>query len=349
LFFPLSLPYLAVTGNWELTTKLSTSFYNLAVEYFNQAKYSECKHQLEAAIDLNHKISEYYSLKGKAEYYLGLYHEAYEDFNRCLELNPDNNDIRMRLMQFDKTITLEHLDLSYRPRSAPLEGIGKESVAEIPPRAQTHTHTHARARPAVKKKPGSVSLVPLHLPVPNDDMGYSDLSRIASREQLESPIDVTYCSSLLPIINPHLAVPMLAHTIVKKRQEELRSQTHVRTCMHKGDLWSIAQDAQKNAEEMRQPLKTSQAAKSAQHIAKKKPPVSSIALKRLSEEISRKAMLNPVVGGVVTCKSDPMLLAFERGEVTPGSSSAVRKKRNIALKLPVDNRPLRATIRVMES
>lgn len=87
--------------DWEILTRLSITYYLLATDAFNASDFRTAEVELTKAIEANPKVSEYYALRGKSYFYLSNYHFAFQDFQKTLELNPDNVEIRLRLQQFD--------------------------------------------------------------------------------------------------------------------------------------------------------------------------------------------------------------------------------------------------------
>ena len=64
-------------AEWEIMTRLSLSRYLISVDCFNTGKYHESDAELSKCIQLNPKVSEYYSARGKTRYYLSMFREAY--------------------------------------------------------------------------------------------------------------------------------------------------------------------------------------------------------------------------------------------------------------------------------
>lgn len=274
-------------------TKLSVTYYNLAVEYFNDAKYADCKIQMEGAVGLNNKIGEYFSLKGKAEYYLGQYDEAYSDFKRALELNPNDKDLKLRLVQFEKENGWDDC-----------EELSTTHQAEV-----SESIPHSRSRKS--NPPVKVKVQPSAINITTDPLGLcDDFSKIATREDLDTPLELSYCTSLLPTLNPYMAAPMLASELAKKKQRRVKEVTHSRTSMERGTLWKVVENISAQAEKQRQPL-SKNVPEHKKSKPQRKPASSAVALKRLSEEISREAAKRPLLQGIKSCRDDPMLTALQ--------------------------------------
>jgi tetratricopeptide (TPR) repeat protein len=370
--FPFSL---TLTGNWDITTKLSLSYYNLAVESFNSSEYLDCKLHIEGAIALNPKIHEYFSLKGKAEYYLGEYHEAYEDYKRCLQLNPENEEIRMRLLQFDKEMNLNDLEGTGGGREGGMSSVSGlmsgsgGSISErysqredVGMRRSSHlsgsSSAPSLALGTTKSHPTKVSIALPSLP----------------SSALPDSVSVSYCTSLLPSINPYLAQTMISSELLKERRKELNNVIHgTRTNIEeKNELWKILEDVKLLAGQYREPLKLGEKRRTLEPLTQKEMgapsevgddrqeeddvgdgahqrtitrgesggggdgagagskkslkknlvPVTAIALKRRSEEISRQARLNPLVRGISSTPNDHKELRGNRTAPLPISNSS---------------------------
>lgn len=245
------------TLNWDIATKLSMTHYMMAVDYFNDAEFAEAQNELSGAIQFNPKVFEYYALRGKACYYQGLYHEAYEDFKRALALNPNNEDIQMRVAQFERDEAAKEPELpSPKPEAA------------------------KKAKKKTNPKKVVVNV---------------------STEENAQTIEVSYCASLLPSINPHMTASLAAAVSAKSKQQAYTTVANTKTAMNRGELWKVINDARCSITK----------SKTSPRVKKSKPPSSAVALKRLSQEMSRKALKNPLIAGVVTHKNDPMILAQE--------------------------------------
>lgn len=85
----------------HIKSRLSLAYYLVAIEHFNAAKYLEAEIGLSKAINCNKAVGEYYALRGKARFYLGMFFEAYSDYRRAMKLDPNNADIQQRLKQFE--------------------------------------------------------------------------------------------------------------------------------------------------------------------------------------------------------------------------------------------------------
>eukprot|EP01040_Poterioochromonas_malhamensis_P014928 gene14928-16615_t len=89
------------SDDWTIRTKLSLTHYLIATNYFNESFFYEADIELSKAIYYNPKVSEYYSLRGKAKYYLSDFIGSHSDYKKVVELDPNNIEIKMRLQQFE--------------------------------------------------------------------------------------------------------------------------------------------------------------------------------------------------------------------------------------------------------
>lgn len=285
------------TGDWSISTKLSLTYYNLATQYFNEAKYADCKLQMEGAVELNSRVAEYFSLKGKAEYYLGQYDEAYADFKEALRLNPHDKDLQLRMMQFEKE---RGVDL---PHSSEPERRSRAAAATIAGEGQGRREKHL---------PRKVKLQPSAVNISSDPLGLSDdMYKVASQEELNAPLEVSYCSALLPTLNPYMAAPMMASALAKKKKQRVQEITHSRTSMERGTLWKVVENISRQAAKQREPLINKEKTQAGKVMPKSA--VTPLALKKLSEQISREAAKKPLLLGIKSSHDDPVLATLKTG------------------------------------
>lgn len=313
--------------NWDIMTKLSMSHYLLAVDYFNDSKFLSCYEQIDGAIALNDKVPEYYSLRGKAAYFQGFYHEAYMDFKRVLEKNPGDDEIQKFMRQFETPPEKETLSETF-----PLQKERKENSSMQKTRLST----------TAKKK-----LIPSAIDITDDPLGVNTDQSVLQRwaalphgeqRSLDSPIEVSRCTADLPTVNPYLAASVVFHDAAKPRLEELKRTVHSRTSVQESSLWTLIRDAERQARSMRKPTKgkTDSNLTEAQVYANltKKIPASSTGLKQRSLQRSKEALKNPIVAGVVPSRSDPMLLSAQLSksrtrQLKPKSKRLTAKERRL--------------------
>jgi hypothetical protein len=74
---------------------------------------------------------------------------------------------------------------------------------------------------------------------------------------LPTSISVTYCTSLLPSLNPHLTQAMISSELLKERKKELQAIIHERNISIDGkhELWRMLEDVKTHAGQYREPLK----------------------------------------------------------------------------------------------
>ena len=88
-------------NNWQTKTRLSMIHYMAGLQLFNESLYSQADLEFTMAIKYNNKVSQYYASRGKACFYQNDYDRAYQDYKEALKLDPNNQDILMRIQQFD--------------------------------------------------------------------------------------------------------------------------------------------------------------------------------------------------------------------------------------------------------
>ena len=88
-------------NEWLIKTKLSMIYYLIGIKYFNQSKFQLAEIELTKAIELNPKISEYYAIRGHIRFYLTDYVGTAKDYHKCVELDPTNHEIKLKLQQFE--------------------------------------------------------------------------------------------------------------------------------------------------------------------------------------------------------------------------------------------------------
>lgn len=87
--------------NWNIKTRLSLTHYLIATNEYNNCNYTTAEMHLNHAIDYNPKVSEYYALRGKTRYNLTDFPRSFRDFQKTLELDSTNEEIKLRINQFD--------------------------------------------------------------------------------------------------------------------------------------------------------------------------------------------------------------------------------------------------------
>ncbi|KAJ8600909.1 hypothetical protein CTAYLR_005050 [Chrysophaeum taylorii] len=85
----------------NVRTRLSISHYNVATALFNDGDYGHAEVEFSLAIELNGKVARYFAGRGMAAYHRCKLDAAAADFREALRLDPDLDDIRNRLRQFE--------------------------------------------------------------------------------------------------------------------------------------------------------------------------------------------------------------------------------------------------------
>jgi len=84
----------------SVCTRISLSYYQAGIDFFNDSKYLSSIEQLTKAIQLNPRTATYYQARGLAYYYQHQFNEARNDFQEALRLDPTLDQVRQRLTQF---------------------------------------------------------------------------------------------------------------------------------------------------------------------------------------------------------------------------------------------------------
>ena len=87
--------------NWQTTTRLSMIHYMAGLQLFNEGLYNSSEIEFTIAIKHNCNVSQYFASRGKAYFYQHLLDKAYDDYKEALRLDPNNQDVLMRIQQFD--------------------------------------------------------------------------------------------------------------------------------------------------------------------------------------------------------------------------------------------------------
>jgi tetratricopeptide (TPR) repeat protein len=261
-------------NDWDIKTRLSITHYLTATDFYNASDYYEAEIELSEAIEYNPKVYEYYIARGKCRYYLGMFHEAYNDYKVALTFNPTNEDLINRIKQFES----DDQNLLKNDNEK------KKSV-----KIDTDTGTK---RIDVDKK----DMIQMMLePNKAKKLPYVRLlhDSNASRPIVLGPKAETY----LPKISPHMAISLIANHDVSNQVQKLHKLLDTRPSNKKDAIWSMF-------DEVRASVKRG---KKIPESLKKKGnlPMTAAALKRMSVEASKKAMLqnSSLVAGV-TAKND---------------------------------------------
>lgn len=246
--------------NWEIKVRMSMTHYILASKAFNDCQYMDAEHELSYAIDLNPKVSEYYATRGKARYYQGDFQGAYADFTKALELNPNNPDILARIGQFDSNLVgngINKSDSNDRLQSK-ADGVAKVTDEDIvhmmlnPHKARrSRSHSHSNG---IKSAPARVS------------GSSSDCTRILSQR------------------DPGMAAAVKTLAVVAQKERSVQQLFHQPFESAKDPLWCLINDSTKLASQRKLTILQRKSVDTKLSAA-----VTPGTLKRISEEISRKA------------------------------------------------------------
>ena len=308
-------------NNWEVKVRLSMAFYMIGSNLFNQSKYKQSERYLDDAIYANPKISEYYAVRGRARYYQGDYSGACTDYKRALELNPGNEEIAARLKQFYTETGMNESDAAVAKASGvqpvlkpiPLLRGGPEPVVPSPKDVQDmmlHPH-RARNPPGL---PGMRNYLKTRIrPSTKLFQSASSPALATHRDVLGQP--TTYCSSLLPKVNPNMLGAIAAAVIAENSRKVVNDimQTHVDNS--KDTVWTVIDTVKEISIQNANNRKLKALAE--HRKTTKKMATSSAALKRESQARALIAVKTAVVSGIVTRRKDVEELAEAEGKMRP--------------------------------
>ena len=310
---------------WLVKTRLSLTHYLLAADLFNAAEFAPAEAAATRAIECNPQVASYYATRGQARYYLGRYQEAYEDYSRCLELDPGCDEVRLRLaQQYEQS----------KPRDAAAADAGAfatespvSSAGFIDPRRQ------------VVDAMAGLRVLPEHrveaMLRPREVRGLPDIRKSvsASNQAAVASSSLVLAPQPLPVVNPRLTTSWLAAQDVSTCQEKVRRILARKADVGKGALWSALDNARTMALTRCRPagaLSIEERATKEKGADKKgEKSYTSAGLKRYSQELSRAALEKyrndeSFIAGIVTSHDDPFLHSLEQ----PG-----RRKQNLHIRI----------------
>ena len=317
---------------WNIKTRLSLTYYLLATDYFNGGDFAPADAALTQAIANNARVSAYFAMRGTCRFYLGAYGEACEDYRRCLELDPGNEDVRAKLRhQFEKSAEgggvggwesglgdFEKGNLSNSSSDTPSSGI-------IDVKAQV-----VESMSKLKATKSDVVEMMLNPRKVHNLPTIHKMVKSASNAALNAhTAAITAAPELLPVVNPRLTTAFFASQDATAADNKMKVVLHAKYDTQKGPMWSAMTNAKKMALARCKPAAQpeSDAEKVARKTGKEKS-YTSAGLKRYSEEMSKAAMEKyrddaSFIAGVITSYDDPFLL----------SGGAPTKKVNLAFKV----------------
>lgn len=319
------------TEVWNIKTRLSLTYYLLATDYFNGGDFAPADAALTQAIANNARVSGYFAMRGTCRFYLGAYGEACEDYRRCLELDPGNEEVRAKLrQQFEKSA----------------EGSGGESglvggdfggLSSGSPSADTPSSgiidVKAQVVESMSKLKATTSDVVEMMLNPRKVHNLPTIHKMvksASNAALHAhTAAITAAPEPLPVVNPRLTTAFFASQDATAADHKMKGLLHAKYDTQKGPMWSAMTNAKKMAMARCKPAAQpeSDAEKVARKTGKEKS-YTSAGLKRYSEEMSKASMEKykddlSFIAGVITSYDDPFLL----------SGGAPTKKVNLVFKV----------------
>lgn len=297
--------------SWNIKTRLSLTYYLLATDFFNESSFDSADAALTLAIENNPKVASYFATRGTCRFYMGAYQEAYDDYKRCLALDPYNEDVRMKLkQQFEKA------------RSSTDDDTGSAAGAPVAPKREVVSSggfidTKRQVVETMSKlKVSTGDLVDMMLN-PRRTQNLPDIHKMvksASNAALHAhTAAITSTPQPLPIVNPKLTTAFLAAQDVSMANSKMNTILLSKYDTKRGPMWSTLDNAKKMAMARCKPSSQPEtdAEKTLRKTGKEKS-YTSAGLKRYSQELSRAALAKyandeTFISGVITSWDDPFL------------------------------------------
>ena len=293
-------------NDWNIMTRVSLSYYLKAANFFNVSDYVNAEIEITEALKFNPKVSEYYAIRGKTRYFLGRYDEAHSDFMISHEYNPNNEEVNSYLIQFELNNT-KKTDNITNSMANNVEGGNIRRMVVTP-----QTTIEALLNPRLVKELPSLKM--LKYSVDNINVKRNTIPYQQAKEYL-------------PKLNPKMVIPLIAAEELNNQHKNVTEVMHSRYEVERGKNWTMLKQAKQSA----QKLSVSNQKKAADTNAKKKEmPMSSAALKRLSQLRTKHAIKTKtaIVAGVVTREDDPFVLAVSKKPTNiliPSAKSLIRR------------------------
>lgn len=307
---------------WLVKTRLSLTHYLLATDLFNATEFAAAEAAATRAIECNPQVASYFATRGQSRYYLGRYQEAFEDYSRCLELDPGCDEVRLRLaQQYEQS----------KPRDAAAADAGS-FMTETPVSSAGHVDTKRQVTDAM----AGLRVRPEHrveaMLRPREARGLPDIRKsVTASNQVATVLVLT--PQPLPVVNPRLTTSWLAAQDVNACQEKVRRILAKKADVGKGAMWSALDNARSMAMTRCRPAGSlsieERATKESGGDKKGEKSYTSAGLKRHSQELSRAALEKyrndeSFIAGVITSYDDPFLNSLEQ----PG-----RRKQNLHIRI----------------
>jgi tetratricopeptide (TPR) repeat protein len=350
---------------WNVTTRLSLTHYLVACDYFNENAFEDAERQLTLAVEYNPKVSEYYQSRGRARYYTGRHQDAYDDFKACYALDPGNNDVLLRLKQFEANHPGVVVDTSVAAAGAPTGGVKKRpkeegislkeakndnrSIPAIPTTdgdrlASLLYAAQARSLPEVAAQLKAQREIKAAIPV-----------RLLEGESGD-PNERYYGNDALPHLNPNLTTAAVVAVDRDRKHTRVQSIMHSEVDSTKGTLWTAFTNAQKSAKLVSKPAPNAEhtgaaladddddleSVESAGGTRRKKTKSYTVSgLKRFSQKRTAKALRNGgLIKGVITHQDDPFVKAYNAEQEARGvGPDGAPSKGKLAITISVTSRP----------
>jgi tetratricopeptide (TPR) repeat protein len=321
-------------GNWQIRTRLGLTYYQHAVNMFNDGDFVGAETFFTKAIEQNYKVPHFFSSRGRARYYLGKYDGAYADYARALELKPDDIDVKRRLEQF-ATGAQKGLKLTKNTNAGEGESLVKPVFEPL-----IHTGTGSDARTTLAPGATARALVNIQasrkLPhVPSNKIESSINTRKAATkkavkdfrkyghkvDRTELPREIDMHKGLSADLMGSLgALNMKSNTCIgiltsahARSDRKFRNIFDEKQPTAKSTPWTMFTNAREVARmHIKKPAEKDDANGDVEKV-----PHTTTAMKALSKRKTEETLRNnPIVGGIFTSWDDKELLAltdFDRG------------------------------------
>ena len=273
--------------NWDIKTKLSLSYYLIALNYFNKDNnYIDAEKCLSRAIFYNPKVAEYYTIRGRVRYYIGNYPGSYSDYKMSLQLNPENPTVIESLKQFNVTEDKEEDE----------QGKIEDGATRRKKRKEKKDAIHSKSSKSKYRTEGGTNIEPVNVSEKNmihtllnprsakllPDVIQQRKSQQLLTESRPQPLAFTQ----LPLVNPYMknAIIVREEALVKraKVKQFFEEKVDLVSKSHLFDMFDMARELAKSAS----------VSKSAPEATVKHSMagMSAVAMKKLSQERSKEAL-----------------------------------------------------------
>lgn len=288
--------------NKDIRTRVAIVHYLIGSNHFNESNYFDCESEMTHAIEANDDVHEFYAVRGKARYLLGKHTEAYHDFKKAFALNPDSEEMKARLLQFDGHASEGGVGGMKAGNS---QGQNKSDTTspDLNAAPLPVDKREKILRKLVVKKENMVDMM-LH-PHKAKELPVLHMLRASSaddKERAPQPRAITF----LPKVNPRLELSSVVSHDCEVKDKQLHSLLEIRGDTKKEERWKMLKIVSESAAKIKIPFEPPP---EDIPVKGKGLPSSATALKRYSERMTKKYLKDPnrLIAGVFTTSKDPAL------------------------------------------